>query len=639
MKIFRWSSPLARAALGSLLALTLAFTAPTLSGPSASKTHHAAIPAALDTLVKAAEKAIQAKDFDALKSLSASDAAQQFAWVNQVTTPKWEAGILAVPLATDAAADAAQGGAKTYLAVFHAWHTCESDGDHVHRLTETADGWKLGPEIPETETGGFRVRDHNLRVTLDVPQKSAQIQDAVMLERTAETSPDFILLRLSEDFTVANITLKGTALAFQQVGGLLTFRPPDTKKFEIAMTYAGHVNHQGSDYIRDNEATLNSYWYPHIARLPSTATVTATAPVGWTPIAQGELKAETTDKGGAITRTYRNDIPTCFFTLDMGKYHVTTRTTGGRTLLAYLLDDKPALAQSSLDTLESAIRFFDTTFARFPYSRYTVVQTQGAFQGALEAYSFATFGPGTLPETIVHELSHTWWGGLVPCAYTRSMWNESFAEYSDGLYHRQVLKEVRTLSPRMRVLMAKDFTAFTMRDAHDTSDDRQAGVGYGKGPLVLQMLENEIGLETMKKCCAAFAAGHPKGEAAEWEEFEGVVNKITGKNYRWFFAQWEERTGLPVAHLENVMMQHSGANYIVEGDFVQEGEPVYRMHVPVRIETADRPVNVAFEAAEARTHFRLTSQKPPTHLYLDPQGVVPLGVSAGNAHPLDFEFK
>ena len=37
---------------------------------------------------------------------------------------------------------------------------------------------------------------------------------------------------------------------------------------------------------------------------------------------------------------------------------------------------------------------------------------------------------------LVHEIAHTWWGGVVPNTYTRTLWNESFAEYSDGLYGR-----------------------------------------------------------------------------------------------------------------------------------------------------------------------------------------------------------
>ena len=32
-----------------------------------------------------------------------------------------------------------------------------------------------------------------------------------------------------------------------------------------------------------------------------------------------------------------------------------------------------------------------------------------------------------------HELSHSWWGGMVPNTYTVDMWNEGFASYSERL--------------------------------------------------------------------------------------------------------------------------------------------------------------------------------------------------------------
>src|SRR5262249_41521102 len=53
------------------------------------------------------------------------------------------------------------------LAVFSDFHTCESIGDHVHSIVKTADGLRFGPEIMESDTSGFRVRDHDLHVKFE----------------------------------------------------------------------------------------------------------------------------------------------------------------------------------------------------------------------------------------------------------------------------------------------------------------------------------------------------------------------------------------------------------------------------------------------------------------------------------------
>ena len=127
----------------------------------------------------------------------------------------------------------------------------------------------------------------------------------------------------------------------------------------------GAVNHHGSDYIRSNEATLNSYWYPHIARLPVTATVTAVTPPDWIALGQGELVKTSRDADRVQTVTYRNDIPVCYYTLDMGRYIVTTRQAEGRTLSAYLLSRDSSRANRALDQLQKLSPFMSRLSARF----------------------------------------------------------------------------------------------------------------------------------------------------------------------------------------------------------------------------------------------------------------------------------
>ena len=172
-----------------------------------------------------------------------------------------------------------------------------------------------------------------------------------------------------------------------------------------------------------------------------------------------------------------------------------------------------------------------------------MIETEGPFGGALEGYSFATFGPGMLENSIAHELSHTWWGGLVPCPYTRSMWDEGFAEYSDSLFQRS--QADGTVNPADRVptpqalqkerqKMADLFADPPLGQAFDTSDGTHSLIGYGKGERVMRALEEELGQETIKRCLAAFVTQHPRGTIADWPDWEATVDKVTGKDYRWF---------------------------------------------------------------------------------------------------------
>jgi hypothetical protein len=600
-----------------------------------------AVPTDLARLVERAAKAANTHDAAALAPFTVGEPKRLLPWLAETTTPKWEGSLLALPETPNHRSTIENRKSKIenplrFLAVFHAWHTCESDGDHVHWLENTERGWRIGAEILETETGGFRVRDHDLHVRIEPTKKLATISDSVRIERLHTERPAFCLLRLSQDFRVTKVTRdtpEGEAVPFQQAGGVLLFTPPEEKKFTLSLKYAGVVNHRGSDYILNDEATLNSYWVPHIARLPATATVTATVPAHWTPLATGERILAKPATGATRTVTFRNDIPICYYTLTAGKYVLTTRTLRGKTLSAYMRTADSALATKSLDILERAMTFFERNFGPFPYSSYTLVETRGAFGGALESYSFATFGPFTMPGTVAHELAHTWWGGLIPCTYTRSMWNESFADYSDELFQRLTNATGRLQRPppdvRLKALRrnATAYNAFPMTLAHDTSDGRQVAVGYGKGALVLRVLEEEIGLDTMLQSIREFLSSHKRGEAAEWPDFEAAVNKVAGKDYRWFFAQWAERTGMPAIRLANVEAWNTGNGIIVEADIVQSGTP-YRLKVPVLLETSSgADVRDTVIAQGARTRFRLRASSLPTQLVLDPEGILPLAQS------------
>lgn len=571
--------------------------------------------------VTEAQEKLAAGDAAALRALAASPDA--LSWYTapapgHSNAPKWRLAAMRAP--------AASGAMPEYLAVFYAFHTCESVGDHVHPLVATGSGWRIGTEIPETDTRGFRVRDHKLTVTYDLPHSACKISDDVSIERTGDSS-GLCLLRLSSDMTVDRVSLGSETIPERHVPGLIALRPPADRTFTVSLAYYGTVNHPGTDYIRPSEAVLDSYWYPHIARLPARSTVTATAPKGWTVVAQGELVSKTETENGS-TFTYRNEIPNCVFTLDAGPYAITTRQVGGRKLSAYLLKDSEQRANQCLDTLARAMAFYDKSFGPFPYTHYEVVETAGPFDGALEAYSFATFGPGTLPFTIPHELSHTWWGGIVPNPYTRSMWNESFANYSDSLFQRMsaahrpphALHGIHQDNERGRGLL-QSFRV-PIAQAFDTMNPAHSSVGYGKGSQVLDMLEDLIGTDSMIAAMRRFAADHPRGEPADWSEFEAAVRKTSGTDLSWFFDEWLDRGGVPVVRLANVTREQRNGKWVVRGDIVQEGEP-YRLKLPIEVQgEGDQKAGALIDVREATTPFQIESTAPPSAVRLDPDGNV-----------------
>src|SRR5207248_9772939 len=166
------------------------------------------------------------------------------------------------------------------------------------------------------------------------------------------------------------------------------------------------------------------------------------------------------------------------------------------------------------DILEKCLAFYDSSFGAMPYSHYEVVETLGPFGGALEAYSFSTYGQGMMPGAIPHEVAHTWWGGIVPNPYTSTLWNESFASYSDGLFHRQTADKkpdhamsAQHPAPNRGREMLRQYS-MPISESYDTTHPVQGSVGYGKGSQVLAMLEDLIGTEPMIHSMRRFREEH-----------------------------------------------------------------------------------------------------------------------------------
>lgn len=586
-----------------------------------------AIPADLAALLSQARSHLRSGDHSALSGL-ASDP-RHMAWYrrsSELGQNDWKLQAVSLPVAA--------GQKPQYLAVFSRYHSLQSTNDHFHRMTRTPSGWRFGEEIGENETLGYRVRDHQLTVTPDLANASCRITDTVTIERTAPR-PTLCLLRLGDDFRVSSVSYRGKPYPFRHTPGVIALLPPEERRFTLTIVYAGRVAHGAYDFVSRHELLLTSYWYAHIARLPARHQVTVTVPKNWAVLGQGDLirRTETED---TVTCRFRMEMPVCYFSLIAGEYRVTSRTVRGRKLSVYQYSvnaDGTAAspdakrAETALDTLAMAMAIFENRFGRYPYDHYSAVETRGGMGGALEAYTFAIFGRGALePDIIVHELAHTWWGGIVPNTYTRTMWNESFAVYCENLFNRQIdpEKPQRPLNGmHAPPLYGSDLLSRwqePLSRAFDTEDGMHSDVGYGKGALVLGMLEDVLGKKTLIDCMRRFREEHTPGEAADWSDFERAVKRETSLDYGWFFRQWLDRPGVPVVGFGQVSHQEREGRYLITVEIVQEGKP-YRVAVTLELELQDgQRLQETVELDGSRIRALLQSRAAPRSLRLDPGG-------------------
>ncbi len=499
--------------------------------------------------------------------------------------------------------------------VFSTKITSEDYGEFLFAF----DGSKLTRYIPETETGGFRIRHQTMDIHFDIPNKRAMLHSSVRIQRAKPGGA--LLLRLSPHYRVSKLHQQGErTLPFAQAGGIVAIQAPNEPEFTLSMSYSGVVDlprYAGS--ITSREALLtNDYWYPMIGRMPATYEATVHVPKNWMAVAQGELAKDIEGPEGR-TMTWRMDVPVTYWSLSAAPYSTLSTEVGGRKFIIWSLSMTPEQMKLQAELSAPVLDFYEKTFAKYPFSFWGAVDSPQYGGGALEAYSFATYGSGWLPDEDTHEPAHTWWGGLINNTYLNSLWNESFANYSGGLYHRENPTGNRA-EKRLAFIQDADpgpgYAAAPMSKSGVFIGPPSSSLGYGRGADVLQMLEFELGTESMIKSLRHWLANHPKGEPGEWEDFEKAVKAASGRDMTTFFDEWVHRPGFVDFDIENVRWE-GGA---VVGDVAFRSEP-YRLLCEAMLQYPDGKrsfTSIRFEPNGKRASFRIPTAAKPALVSLDP---------------------
>ncbi len=465
----------------------------------------------------------------------------------------------------------APGGSKRYV-VFSTALTSEDIGEQVFEW----DGAKLTRYVPEQEDFGARLERQSLQIWFDIPKRSVRIDGTVQIRRQRSAPPIF-LMRLSPNYKVSSIqTETGAATPFRQAGGVVCVQSPKEDSFSLRIRYSAVVDqprYAGS--INSDEAILtNDYWYPMIARRPCAFDLTVHSPKGWAAVGQGEEVSMAETAAGRVTR-FRMDLPVIYWSLSAAPYRTASDTLNGLKYGIWSLTLPQEKLALQAELFRPIVAFFSKSFAPYPFTRWGAVDSPHYGGGALEAYSFATYGSGWLPDEDPHEPAHTWWGGIINNTYLKSLWNESFAVYSEGLYRREA--PIGNREERRPAFVADCFPGETYRRAPLSDSGASLGpiaaaLGYGKGGMVLQVLESELGTETMLKTMREWLATHPKGEPGEWEDYERAAGRAAGRSLKTFFDEWVRRPGWPSFDVEGLRFETG----VLTGEAVFSGDS-YRL--------------------------------------------------------------
>ncbi|MEI9852461.1 MAG: M1 family metallopeptidase [Sphingomonas sp.] len=300
------------------------------------------------------------------------------------------------------------------------------------------------------------------------------------------------------------------------------------------------------------------------------ATLHVTVPRGLAAPANGVLRGIDTLPDGRTTWHWRSGpINPYNIALQAGPYAMISgsyKSRFGNTIeMNFWHIGRDAQARGLFAEFAPALDFFERTVGPYPWGaeKLGVVETPhlGMEHQTINAYGndYAKDGNG-FDWLFQHELAHEWFGNQVTAANWDDYWiHEGYGQYMQPLYGRWLKGEAhyRAMMADYRRHIANKAPlvsgrVLTEEQVYEEANGGPAGDIYYKGAWMLHTLRNTIGDKAFWEATRRLVYGRPdprpgnfKPRFSSTDEFVSIVNRVTGKDYGWFFDVYLRRAALP----------------------------------------------------------------------------------------------
>ncbi|MFZ4575053.1 MAG: M1 family metallopeptidase, partial [Phycisphaerales bacterium] len=245
-------------------------------------------------------------------------------------------------------------------------------------------------------------------------------------------------------------------------------------------------------------------------------------------------------------------------------------------------------------------------------------------------------------DLISHELAHQWFGDLLTCDGWEHLWlNEGWASFSEALwsehraakdgkdpakaYQSSILSSVRAQRSRNRAYSPRTPAMVTNRYTDPDSLFSRTDDVYSKGSVVLHMLRQRLGAETLLAGTRHYINENKERGLVDTDDFRRALEEISGESLERFFEQWVLRPGLAQLKVELNYEEADGLLKIElrQAQKVDYLNPAYAFTLPVRIKFADDSVQweyIDMDTTQTRAEFRV--KEKPSQVTIDPNVTV-----------------
>jgi aminopeptidase N len=422
------------------------------------------------------------------------------------------------------------------------------------------------PFFPNGGNGGIDVSDYGLELAYDPATRRLQGTARVQILATQDLSRFNLDLR---GFQVGTVTVDGVAASVARDGQELMITPSRTirkgSRFTVVVPYAGVpqtvVDPDGSSegwVFTDDGAVVvgepqgSPGWYPanDTPRDKATYTVTMTVPQGLTAVGNGTLMEQSTS-GGRTRFTWWERYPMAPYlaTITLGRFEVSNGTTASGIPIYVAVDPSQASsAAATMRKLPAMVTFLEDLYGAYPFETVGgIVDNAPELGYSLETQTKPVFADSPNEATLLHELSHMWFGDAATLRTWPDIWlHEGFATWSEWIWtERQGGKSAAQQFKQLANTPAQQ-SWFWNPPPGDPGDpaDLFDGTIYDRGAMTLQALRERIGDERFFTVMRRWYAEHRYGNVST-PEFIALAEKVSSQDLGAFFDTWLYQPGKP----------------------------------------------------------------------------------------------
>ena len=334
---------------------------------------------------------------------------------------------------------------------------------------------------------------------------------------------------------------------------------PGTNKVVIDFTSQDKALVRGKDVAYTQvQADEGRALFPcfDVADLRAQYQTTINAPAGWK----------------TITVDMSEKMAPSSYMFAVGKFNEKSSTVDGRTFHIYYTEtnpDKVAQIDQVFGEVSKAMKWMESyTGIANPYEKEAVVYVLPSFQlGGLERRGAVALSDKAIfldkkpskedlmkrTELIAHETAHVWFGNIT--AVDEPWAKEVLANFMASKMTRSQYKkdefEISFMNTYMRNAMGMDRTEGTHPIAGEIGDLHDPvwmydHINYCKAPVMMRMLEDEMGAEAMQKGLQQCIKDHYLGHISWNQIVETLDKQAPGAGVRQFCDVWVKQKGMPI---------------------------------------------------------------------------------------------